>query len=89
MTRSGGSDVTDNRILAYGLLINSALYLVGCFVVGLLQNPIAWKLALASMAITYLSYYSQLAHGVSRYVQIALCSASIITGAAAGLVLLG
>jgi hypothetical protein len=43
-----------------GIQVNSALYLAGCFLAGLAtQNGWAWRLALAAMGVTYLSYLIQ------------------------------
>ncbi len=72
----------------YGILINSTLYLVGCFVVGLVRdNPFAWRLALASAALSYVGYVAQTRQGwygaAERWT-----IAGMVAGAAAGLTLL-
>jgi hypothetical protein len=74
------------RLMGLGVLLNSALYLSACFVAGLvLHNPVAWRLAIAAMGVTYLSYSLQLlGHWSSRYVTFA----SIALGLLAGLSLL-
>jgi hypothetical protein len=74
------------RIFAFGVMLNSALYLEACFMAGLfLSNPVAWRLAIAAMGVTYLSYSTQFVeHWSRRYLLIA----SIVLGAAAGLSLL-
>jgi hypothetical protein len=78
-------DATD-RIID-GLQLNSALYLVSAFGAGIiLERPAAWRLALAAMGITYLSYLVQY-NWPGR-----LCApvtwASIILGVAAWITLL-
>ncbi len=81
-----------------GVLLNSALYLTGCFTAGLLvQNPFAWRLALAAAGVTYLGYVAQnivegcrfglVTEAWNRAVK-ALVIVSMVLGAAAGLVLL-
>jgi hypothetical protein len=53
---------TFKLVMAIGVLLNSALYLSGCFIAGLATaNAAAWVLALASCGVTYLSYICQLA----------------------------
>jgi hypothetical protein len=48
---------TFKLVMAIGVLLNSALYLGGCMIAGLvIRNGAAWKLALAALGITYLSY---------------------------------
>lgn len=87
------------QAIYFGLLINSALYLAGCFTAGLyLGVPLAWKLSIATAAIAYFSYTAQqaatsdnasyeagrVAHGIA----IVLSLGSIGTGAVAALALL-
>lgn len=75
------------RIYAFGLIVNSALYLAAVFVAGLLtQNAWAWQAAIGTMGVTYLSYA---AHLVERpRAARSLASLSILTGVVAGLRLL-
>ena len=50
---------TFRMFAAIGLLLNSALYLVGCLVLGVILGDLAvCKLAVAALGITYLSYFS-------------------------------
>lgn len=87
------------QAIYFGLLINSALYVAGCFVAGIVFGvPLAWKLAMTTAAIAYLSYTAQqialadrmsyeagrVVHGIA----IVLTLASVGTGAIAGLGLL-
>lgn len=91
-------------VIVRGIQINSALYLAGAFVAGLVvDNPLAWKLALAAIGVTYLSYLAQMprmqprpeyrfdptpeAIYPPRIVGIVLVVASIALGAAAGIAL--
>lgn len=86
----------DQRFLAIGCYINSALYLTGCFVVSVfVHHGVAYLLALISAALCFLSYSAQIAGpqleatGWNRSAAI-LTAASTATGATAGvLVLLG
>ena len=71
-----------------GVLLNSALYLVCCFVAGLVvRNGWAWRLAIAAMGMTYLCYLVQLA-GAPHGRTVILAGYSILLGAAAGIALL-
>ena len=48
---------TYKLLMAIGVLLNSALYIAGCFIAGLLLgNTLAWRLALATAGVTYLSF---------------------------------
>ena len=86
----------DQRFLAIGCYINSALYLTGCFVVSVfVHHGVAYLLALISAALCFLSYSAQIARpqleatGWKGSAAI-LTAASTATGATAGvLVLLG
>jgi hypothetical protein len=81
------------RFCAAGLMLNSALYLSGCFAAGLLLgNRFAWTLALAALGAAYLSY---LAHLVTEHLPlqhnlyaVTLTWLSIALGVLAGVVLL-
>jgi hypothetical protein len=71
-----------------GALINSALYLACVFIAGIVTaHPLAWKLALVAMGMTYLSHYAQLTT-LAEIVAIVLVSLSIAFGLFAGLALL-
>lgn len=82
----------------WGVLLNSAIYLAGCFTAGIVTgNPWSWKLALAAAGVTYLGYNFQvmetLTADISRRAQLfkvrfGLVIGSIVLGAAAGLTLL-
>lgn len=55
------SPMDERPYLYIAILINSALYLTGVFVAGLmLGNGWAWKLALLTAGLCYLSYMAQL-----------------------------
>lgn len=72
-----------------GAQINSALYLLCAFVAGTVTgHPVAWKLALAAMGVTYLSYIAQLESHIPRAAASWIVVASVVLGAAAGLALL-
>lgn len=76
------------KILAYGLFINSALYLVGVFVAGMrFHNDFAWKMALASAGFTYVGYMVQFLE-LPRAVSGTAVTFSVVLGLAAGLALL-
>lgn len=71
-----------------GVLLNSALYLAGVFVAGLVMgNPYAWKFSLCSAGITYLSYLAGL-NAIPRWIVMLLVCSSIAAGTVAGLALL-
>jgi hypothetical protein len=72
-----------------GVLVNSAIYLVGCFMAGMvLHNGVAWRLALASMGLSYCSYVVQLIEPVPMRAVLFVTGASFVIGIAAGLALL-
>lgn len=72
-----------------GALVNSALYLTCVFVAGLVTgHPLAWKLALIAIGVTYVSHYLQLIPSISRDVCTGAVVASMAIGIAAGLDLL-
>lgn len=74
------------RFLATGGMLNSALYLSGCFIAGLYTaNGTAWRLSLAALGATYLTYNAQCGRHWSKDW---LLGASIALGIAAGLALL-
>lgn len=71
-----------------GALINSALYLLCVFTMGAATNQVwAWKLALVSMAIAFLSHVAQLVP-LPRMISWALVLWSWVFGALAGIALL-
>lgn len=52
--------MTDRDWIILGLLLNSALALIGIFVAGLVLGvPVAWKMAIASAALIYFLYLFQ------------------------------
>ena len=80
-----------NLILISGM-INSALYLTGVFVAGIVtNNPGAWKMALLAAALCYLSALVQVTMPQDegwRIVAMSNVVTTIIVGAAAGIALL-
>jgi len=75
-------------LAAIGLFVSSAAYLGGCVAAGLVVgNPLAWKLALLGAGLSYFTYASQLVPS-NPPTQHILMWLSIVTGAAAGVVLL-
>ena len=77
----------DLKTIAYCAALNSALYLTGCFIAGIITNDhIAWKLALAATGITFIAYATAL-NGHDRTAGGASL-ASIALGVAAGVALL-
>jgi hypothetical protein len=78
-----------NPFIAAGVVINSALYLMGCFIAGLMQHsPAAWRTALAAMGVTYLCYLFQTFPAPPRWLVCPTVAASILLGAVSGLILL-
>lgn len=78
----------DQRFLAIGVYINSALYLAGVFTAGVLfAHPWAWKLALMAAGFAYLTYLAQLMDAAAP-VQGGLFGLSALAGFAAGVILL-
>ncbi len=74
------------NLLVIGLYINSALYLTGCFVAGLmLHNPLAWQLALFSAGMSYVSYYLQIID--QRFIASLAVALAFGAGATSGLFL--
>jgi hypothetical protein len=72
-----------------GALVNSALYLTGVFVAGLVTaHPDAWKGALAAAGLAFFSHVAQLAPGMPRAAVLATIAASWVLGAAAGMLVL-
>lgn len=78
------------RVVLYGIVVNSALYLTLVVVIALAtSNPIAWKLGLAAIGVTYVSYMLQVAEGENqRYAAYGAVVCSIVLGLLAGLTLL-
>ena len=76
------------NLLVIGLYINSALYLIGCFAAGfMLQNPWAWKQALISAGLSFVTYNLQL-NGFNRTACGAIAALSVVIAFFAGLSLL-
>lgn len=85
------------QLFSRGLLLNSALYLCGCFVAGMVTGTDwAWKASLASMGLAYVSYAIQTAqvlNGSGRepwttMVTVGVTGLSITAGIISGCVLL-
>jgi hypothetical protein len=75
------------RCLAWGVYLSATTYLVLVFIAGILTvHPVAWRLSILTAGLNYLAYTTQLAN--LRSVAIVLVSASAVTGAAAGILLL-
>lgn len=78
----------DQRFLAIGCYINSALYLAGVFVAGIVyRHPHAVHFSLASAGFSFLGYFAQVANA-KRSISAALVILSVGLGAVAGLLLL-
>lgn len=76
------------RCLAWGVYISAALYLAGVFAAGLaMQNAMAWKLALFTAGLNYVSYTAQIMH-VPRNICFVVVLFSAVVGACAGIVLI-
>ena len=79
------------REMAIGVLLNSALYLIGCFVIGLvLQRIVVCELAVATAGLAYLGYYAQLRHSFQPQplimtAALTFVAISMVLGVAAGL----
>ena len=57
---------TYKLMMAIGVLLNSALYLLTVFVMGVVLDQVwAWKLAIAAIGCTYLLYVCQFTGNVS------------------------
>jgi uncharacterized protein (DUF486 family) len=79
----------EHRLLIIALLINSALYLTGAFIAGLmLGNRIAWLCALTSAGLCYIGPMFQLAAPAQRTYALVIVVLSIVFGVAAGVALL-
>lgn len=78
----------DQKFLAIGVYINSALYLGAIFVAGLVVGNVwARNAAIFAMGLSYIAYYVQIA-ALPYTAQIGATVLSIIVGVAAGLLLL-
>lgn len=76
-------------MLMAGVLLNSALYLTGVYVAGLLTgNAVAWKCALIGAGLCYICYVLQLSGNMHRLPIVVATVASIAFGIIAGLALL-
>lgn len=81
--------IDTQRILAAGLIVNAALYLLCVFTAGIVTgNAWAWKLALVAMGVTYLSYFGQIVYADYWRTNAGLVVLSVLLGAASGFVLL-
>lgn len=79
----------DRSLILIAGIINSALYLIGVFVAGLLTNhPRAWALALITAGLCYLSALVQITFPSWRAIASALVLWSIICGVLAGFAVL-
>lgn len=80
----------DQRLLAVGSYINSALYCAGVFVAGMVTgNALAWRLALVTAGLNFIAYFLQIcARYVPLWAQLASVGVTIIVGIAAGVALL-
>lgn len=79
----------DQRLLAIFAGVNSALYLAGVFVAGLvLGNHGAVYAVIATAGVTFLSYVFQLGWGEKRKACVVVSLATIVAGAASGILLL-
>jgi hypothetical protein len=79
----------EHRLLVVALLLNSALYLSGAFIAGIvLGNRIAWLCALTSAGLCYIGPMFQLAAPAQRTYALAIVVLSIVFGVAAGAALL-
>ncbi len=79
----------DQRLLAIGVYIMSALYLTGCFVASLfVQHGVAWKVALVSAGLSCLAYTAQVSFVEARLWALALVALSQWFGLIAGLCVL-
>jgi len=83
---------TFKLVTAVGALLNSALFLAGCFVAGILyRNPMAWRLALVAAGLTYLSHLCHVQHFPGDRLAVwgnMLTWVAIVVSIAAGLALL-
>lgn len=82
-----------NRLLFIALILNSALYITGVFVAGLVTgHPFAWQLAIVTAALCYFSPFVQLLlvgkPKSQHWPGLVLVIVSILVGAAAGFSLL-
>ena len=78
----------DQKFLAIGVYLNSALYLAGCFLAGMTTGNVwAWKAALASAAFCYLAYVAQV-NDAPRWASAFVVWLSVVSGMVAGIILL-
>lgn len=71
----------DQKFLALGIYINSALFIIGVFVAGLVLNvPLAWKGAILTAGISYLAYVAQVTMASYFTVSVLLVVASVVSG---------
>lgn len=78
----------DQKFVAIGVYLNSALYFSGIFIAGLLtNNELVWKLALAGVGFTYLLYVGQVMNAPEWANKLTM-GLSLGAGAAAGIAVL-
>lgn len=73
--------MNDRSLIILGLLLNSALAIVGIFIAGLAtSNSVAWMMAIASAGLIYFLYLFQL-EGLPRLLVGTTQAAAIVAGA--------
>lgn len=80
--------ISPARFLYIAIILNSALYLVGVFIAGLVTNhPEAWRLALTALGVCYISPSVQIAFPKAMALNIGIVSLSIVLAVCAGVAL--
>lgn len=75
-------------LMAVGVMLNSALYLVAVVAAGFLTaHPKSWKLGIAALGVTYLSYVLNISTQ-NRPIVVFMFMLTILLGAGAGITLL-
>lgn len=78
----------ERRFLYVAIILNSALYLVGVFIAGLVTNhPEAWRLALTALGVCYISPSVQIALPKAMVLNIGIVALSIVLAVCAGVAL--
>jgi hypothetical protein len=82
--------LNDNRrFVLVSMIVNSALYLAGVFIAGLVTaHPGAWRLALVTAGLCYLSALLQATAPEARFTASTMAVLSVIIGGMAGAALL-
>lgn len=89
VARSRETYVTGRDWLYIAILLNSALYLAGVFIAGIVtSHHVAWQMALITMGVCYISPMMQLALPEQRAANFIFILLSIALGIAAGVALL-